>query len=144
MGTTLTMAPSAYAQTTTNPITTLIERIAQKFGLKQADVQTVFNQFHEERQKEMQTRMEERLSQFVKDGKLTEAQKQLVLAKHKELQNARQKNVSSRQLLTPDERRAQKGAQHQEMLDWAKQNNIDLQYLAGLMGLGHGQKGMWR
>src|SRR5690349_14401657 len=66
--------------------TTLVQKIAQKFGLKESDVQTVFDEVRSEKQTEMQARFEEKLTQAVKDGKITEAQKTAIIAKHKEMQ----------------------------------------------------------
>ncbi|MEK9143674.1 MAG: hypothetical protein AAB481_03535 [Patescibacteria group bacterium] len=57
-----------------------------KFGLSESDIQSVFDEARNERQTRMQTRFDDKLSQAVKDGKLTEVQKQAILAKQKELQ----------------------------------------------------------
>jgi hypothetical protein len=98
--------------------TSLVQKIAQKFNLNQSDVQAVFDQDHQDRHAQMAANYETQLSQYVTDGKITEAQKQLVLAKHKEMETNRETEM-------------------QIMQNWAKENNIDLQYL-----MPHGGKGM--
>lgn len=104
---------SVKAQTTNNPASSLVTLIANKFGLKQTDVQSVFDQHQADRQAEMESRYQAMLDQAVKDGKLTENQKGLVIQKRQELKS------------------------------WASQNNIDLKYLYGGFGHGReGMRGM--
>jgi hypothetical protein len=108
-----------FAQDTNSP-QTIVQKIADKFGLKTSDVQAVFDQNRTDRRAEMETKFEEQLTAAVKDGKLTEEQKQLILAKRKELQNSRQ-----------------------DFKNWATQNGIDIKYLMGGFGMrgGHGPGG---
>lgn len=58
----------------------------------------------------MEQKHEEHLNQLVKDGKLTAAQKQLIIAKHKAL-------------------KAEMEAKRTELEIWAKANNIPMEYL---------------
>jgi len=131
-----TPTPASNAASPTNPITSLVQKIAQKFGLKEADVQAVFNQNRQDHMNQMQTRYESMLDQAIKDGKLTEAQKQLLLAKHKELQSQKQDQTENWGTMTPEQRKEAMLKKHQEFQDWAKQNNIDVQYLFGFGGKG--------
>jgi len=122
---------------------TLIQRLVQKFSLKTADVQAVFDTVRNERQDEMQQKMTERLETLVKQGKITEAQKKLIVAKHAELQAQRDKEMESMKDLTPEERRSKMDAYRTELESWAKQNNIDLKYVIGFgKGNGYGM-GRW-
>lgn len=114
----------------------IVQKIAQKFGLKETDVQAVFDQNRQDRQKEHETAYEAKLSGYVKEGKITEAQKQLILAKHKELQTAHQQNMQNMQGKTPEEKKAamekwQKTMETEraELEAWAKANGIDPTYL---------------
>lgn len=135
-------AANANAQDLKGPYQSIIQKLVQKFGLKESDVQTVFNEARQERQSQMQAKFEERLNQLVKDGKITEAQKQAILAKHKELQEKKQQEVQSWQNMTPEQRRQAKEVQKQELESWAKQNGIDLKYFfGGRMGRFGGMKG---
>jgi hypothetical protein len=53
IGGTLVAIP-AWAQTSTSKRVSLVQKIAQRFGLKEADVQSVFDQDRTEHQAEMQ------------------------------------------------------------------------------------------
>lgn len=110
--------PKASAQTTTPK--TIIQRLAEKFGLKQAEVQTVFDQQRTERQTQMQARFEERLTQAVKDGQISEAQKTAILKKHQEMQTER-------------------NHERTEWQAWLKANGLENNEFA--MGFGFGGKG---
>lgn len=126
------------------PFSTLVQMIADKFNLNRNDVQAVFDQYRTDRQNAMQTRFEKMLNQLVQDGKITDAQKQLILNKWQELKANRQKDAANWKNMTPDQRKAARESQKQALSDWAKQNNIDLQYLyAGRMGHFGGMKGGW-
>jgi ATP-dependent protease ClpP protease subunit len=46
--------------------------------------------------------------------------------------------------MTPDQRKAAMDQQHQDLQNWAKQNNIPLQYLMGGRGMGMMGKGHWK
>jgi hypothetical protein len=128
-----------FAQTTqTDPHTSIIQRLVSKFGLKEDEVKAVFDAERTERQKEMQTRMTERLTQAVTDGKITEQQKQLIIAKQAELQKERETNRGTMQNLTNEQRKAKMEEHRTEIEAWAKENNIDTQYLFGGMKGGRG------
>ena len=147
VGTTLVGATQAFAQsndTSDNPRSSLVERIANKFGLQESEVQAVFDEARSQHQAEMQQRSEERLSQLVSDGKITEEQKQLIISKRDELRAEHQSEHESMQDLTPEERRAAMDEHRQELEDWASQNGIDPQYLMpqGPAGMGRGMHGM--
>jgi hypothetical protein len=124
--------------------TTLVQRLAQKLGVQQTQVQSVFDEVRNEKQAEMQKKLEERLTQAVKEGKITEAQKQLLLTKHKQMQDEREKNRETWQNMTPEQRRDAQQKARTELEAWAKANNISLEWL--MMGHGMGKMGrhMWK
>lgn len=121
MGSALAVVTAANAQTTNNR-NSLVTAIAQKFNLNQSDVQSVFDQNQKDRFAHMETMFESHLTQLVKDGKLTDAQKTLILNKRNELKTQKL-DLSN---LTPSERRAKLEAQRQSLEDWSKQNGIDI------------------
>src|SRR5688572_20882191 len=91
---------------------TLADKLSQRFKLNKTEVQQVFDQHRDERRAEREKRYEERLSQAVKDGELTEEQKSKLLAKHKELVTEMEKNHeemkskrSEAQSMSEDERK---------------------------------------
>ena len=126
--TALTVAGAILATSTQvsaqNSVSSLVQKIADKFGLKKEDVQAVFDQAKTDRMAQRQTMFEDELTQLVKDGKISENQKQLIINKRKELMTNRKTKRS-------------------ELQDWAKQNNIDLKYLMGLWKGPMGKRGGW-
>lgn len=128
---------AANAQSPGEEIQSLIQKIATKFGLKQADVQQVFDEHRTEMQTKRESNYEARLTQLVKEGKITDAQKQLIVAKHKELESKREANRNSMKNMTPEQRKTAMNAEKTEIETWAKQNNIDVKYLFG------GDMGRW-
>ena len=144
----------AYAQTSTelpkqDLMTSLIQQLSKRFGLKQDDVQEVFDQVRKDKQTQMEARFEAKLETYVKEGKINEAQKKIIISKHTELQSEMQKDWQSKQNLTPAQRKAEMEKKRQEIESWAKANGIDPQYLGmffkggHMKGMGMGMKG-WR
>lgn len=132
---------SVFAQTPTdtqNPMDSLVQKIATKFGLNQSDVQAVFDADREEHHAEMKANFEKQLSQYVTDGKITDAQRQLILQKRAELDAAHEAKKDSATNLTPEERKSQMDAERTSLEAWAKDNGIDMQYLMPQRGKGHG------
>ncbi len=127
----LVMASNASAESSSNQdhMASLVQKIADKFNLNKSDVQAVFDQERQEMQAEVQAKYEEKLTQLVKDGKITEQQKQLLLAKHKELESEMASNKDKFKDLTPAEIKSQMEAKRTELEAWAKANGIDLKYL---------------
>ncbi len=146
---------SALANSTTDG-NTLVDKIAKQFNLNKDDVQKVFDQDKTERKAEMEARYEDKLTQAVKDGKLTEEQKSKILAKHKELaakfEAKRAANKDKRDELKDkteaewqklmEERKAEMDKLKSELATWEKDNNIPSGYLMfGGGGMGHGGPG---
>lgn len=130
------------ATNTQNPMTSLAQRIAERFNLSQSDVQAVFDEVRKEKPAKMQANSEAQLSQLVTEGKITEAQKQLILQKRAELDAQRAANKESSKNLSQDERKAKMQAEKTALETWAKENGIDPQYLMPQKGRGHGRFGM--
>lgn len=132
----------ASAQETTNPESTIVEKIATKFNLNRDEVQKVFDEQKAEMHTQMQAKNEERLNQLVTDGKITEAQKTLILNKQKEIQAEREANKGSISDKTPEQRKTEMDAKKAEIEAWAKENGINPTYIfpgKGIMG-GHGPR----
>lgn len=137
----LTLGPvkQVVAQENTSWHQSLVNRMVQRFGLKEADVKAVFDAQRQEHQDQMTARMEEKLGQLVKDGKITEAQKNKILAKHRELQDKKINKPNNWFEMSREEKRSLMESQRLELEKWAKDNGIDSQYLFGLgPGMGKG------
>lgn len=68
--------------------TTLAQKLATRFNLNQDEVGQFFEEVHREKSEEMKVRFEERLSQAVAKGEITEAQKKLIMDKHSEMRTS--------------------------------------------------------
>lgn len=139
---------AASAQTATSPMTNFVDQLAQKLGLEKSKVQTAVDSIHKDRQAKMQQTLETKLSQAVKDGKITDAQKKAIIAKLQELQNKHQadrenfKNLTQDQLKAEMEKRKAEMTQERTNLEnWAKQNNLDLSVLKTYGVFGPGMRG---
>jgi len=126
----------------------LIQNLAQKFNLKQDDVQQVFDSTRSQQREQMQANFEDRLSQDVANGDLTESQKQLILQKHSEISADHPQGSSEWQALSPEERQSQAESKQADLEKWASDNGIDLKYFfqgsrgfedRGMMGRGMGK-----
>lgn len=109
----------------------IISTLAKRLGIAEDKLKSAFDLIRTERQKQMQKAFEKRLTQAVKDKKITEAQKNMILQKHAELQKLRDANREERQ------------QQRSEIEAWAEKNGIDPSYLFGGFGKGgmiHGWK----
>ena len=108
----------------TNPMhDSLITKIAQRFNLKETDVEAVFEAVRDEKREEMKVNREEKLTLAVKDGVITEAQKTTLLAKMEEHIGERREN-------------------REEMQNWFKSQGIDETKLREYMrpvGKGNGE-----
>lgn len=124
------------ATTTSND--NLATKIAQKFNLKPEDVQKVLDENRAAHEAEHQARLSTNLNQLVTDGKLTTAQKDLILAKQKELATQREADHTAMESKTQAERKALMDQKRTELEQWAKANNIPTEYLRYVMG-GHGR-----
>jgi Skp family chaperone for outer membrane proteins len=119
----------------------LVDRLVTRFGLKETEVQEVFNQMHQERQTEMQSKLEDKLNSLVSEGKLSAEAKQKIVEKHKELQ-AKQTKPDNWREMSREERQLYMQSNHTEMENWAKENGIDISLFEEI-GLGRGM-GMGR
>ena len=130
---------NAFAQTPTSgqsTVPSLAQEIATKFHLNLSDVQSVFKQHRQEVISQRESNYESYLQNLVNSGKITEEQKQLILNKQQQLESQMQSNKQKLKNMTPAERKIQFQATMQNLKTWAKQNNINLQYLRPF---GHGR-----
>lgn len=137
-----------FAQTSNDTTSSIVQKIADKFGLNKSDVQAVFDQEKSDREASMEAKFESQLDQDVKDGKLTDAQKQLIISKRKELESTRQTQMQSMQGKSQDEIKAAMEAnkatmesERKSLEDWATKNGIDIKYLMGGFGMRGGMGG---
>lgn len=140
LGTSAFALNASAATNGSSPGDSLASKIAAKFNLNKDDVKKVIDEQRAEnqadRQKDMLTRAEARLTQAVKDGKLTEAQKTKILDYIK----SQQSFMDSLKDMTEEERKTAMDQHRTEVQQWAKDNGIDEKYV--MMGGPGGHHGM--
>ena len=124
-----------YAEDELSQYPPIVQKLVERFGLNEEEVKAVFDEEREERQIENQTRFEDKLSEAVENGDLTEDQKQLILTKKAEVQE----KPGELEGLSLEERRTVMEKHKKEMESWAEENGIDLKYLFGGRGFGPGR-----
>lgn len=140
-------SPASSTATVVNPMTDLVNALATKFNLKASDVQQVFDEQHAQMEAQLQQKFVDRLAQAVKDGKLTQDQADKITAKLAELKTQRETNKETFANQTPEERRASMKEEMTALQQWAKDNNVPMEYLKFTMdfhgkGPGHFRHGM--
>lgn len=134
-------AATSTSDTDTNPMSSLVDKIATKFNLDKTQVQQVFDEQKTEMDAEREQKAKEDLAQLVTDGKLTQAQSDAITAKRAELDKTREANRDSMKDKTADERKTAMEAERTALEQWAKDNGIDTQYLKYVFGHGPGGHG---
>lgn len=138
-----TQAVNAATSDSSTGQTSIVDKIASKFGLNKDDVQKVFDEDRTAHEAERQAKQSEQLQKLVDAGTITADQKAKIEAKIAELQSKRESERDSFKNLTDDERKAKMDAAKTELDQWAKDNGIDLTKLQGVFmgGRGHGPGG---
>jgi tryptophanase len=116
-----------------NSVSFLAEAIATKFNLPVADVQSVIGDTMIANRAQMGKNRPGRvdvLARAVADGKLTQAQSDLIAAKREELKNS----VDTTKVLSVEERKELMKKHQAELKQWATNNNIPEQYVMGFGG----------
>lgn len=131
--TALHAAPTYAASNSTG----LIDRLVERFSLNRDEVQTVFNEHRASMTAQHEQAMKDQLAQAVTDGKITQAQADLITAKHSELKTF----MESLKDKTMEESREAMKTKMDELKQWAEDNDIPLQYLHVGMKGPHGKFG---
>jgi len=100
----------------------LIKNLAAKFNADPAEVEQVFEDTHDQM-------ISSRLDEAVADGEISAEQKTLILNKMDEVQ-AKIKEINNQEM-TATERRDALESLHDELRDWADENDIPLMFLMG-------------
>lgn len=100
----------------------IIKNLAAKFNADPAEVEQVFEDTHDQM-------ISSRLDKAVADGRITAEQKTLILNKMDEVQ-AKMDEINNQEM-TATERRDALESLHDELRDWADENDISLMFLMG-------------
>jgi len=120
------------------PFNKIATAIAAKFNLNAADVQAVIDSTMKAELAEMEKNRPDRLAQAVTDGKLTQAQADLIKTKLAEMKTAMESQKDTMKNMTQAEREAAMKTQMKTLKQWATDNNIPKEYV---MFLGRPDKG---
>ena len=139
----LTLSVPKIKAQTNDPMLGLVQTIAKKFNLDQTQVQNVVNQYRQQtkqgRSKDLTKSREDRLAQLVKDGKITETQRQAIVAELAALKT--KYNPDNLKNLTESERETQVKDEESEIRAWAQTQGIELKLIMPQAGMGfHGGK----
>lgn len=115
---------SAQSSTAANGSTSIVDKIAQKFNLKSADVQKVFDEDKAAHDAQRQADMKTKLDQAVKDGKITADQETKLIAKLAEMDKTRDANRTANQALTGTQRKAAMDKERTDFEAWLTANGI--------------------
>lgn len=143
------IAVPAFAATPTadttfrDPQQTLIQALVKRFNLNETDLISFFQEQRAQHETQDVARVTARLTAQVTAGKLTEAQKNAIVAKMAE---AKLKHEAARKL-TPEECRKLMEAYRTELEAWVTAQGLDRSYVPLIMGNqggrgGHGGPGM--
>jgi hypothetical protein len=119
-GVALYSTSNAKAAETAN--SSLIQTIAQKFGLSQDDVQKTVDDYRSSNRATRQADQDAKLNQAVTDGVISSDQKNLIISKRNEIRATQQNG-------------------RDEMQKWMSDNGIDHSKLQSYMGNGAGGRG---
>ncbi len=133
-------AQAVQAVTDTSPAQGLTQRIAERFGLQQSEVEAVFDEYREERHEDMNAQFTEKLSALVTAGKISEAQKAAIIAKHEELRTEH----AALQDMNREERQEHFKTERDELKAWAESQGIDWQTIMGELQPGRSARKMHR
>jgi hypothetical protein len=134
-----------------NHMASLIQAIANKFNLNATELEAVVDETMQANREQMQAEREEefanRLAKAVTDGKITQAQSDLITAKKAEMRSEMETERGTFSSLSKDEIKTKMEARRAEIESWAETNNIPLEYLMGMNkggeGKGRGHGGNW-
>lgn len=105
----------------------IISKLVERFGLNEDEVKSVFDEARQEHQAQMQVKFEEKLNQAVNDGKISQEQKNKILAKHEEMCQ----NKENWQSLSKEEKREKARELKEEIKNWAEAEGINLKDVLG-------------
>lgn len=122
--------PASAQDTTVYP--PIVLRLAERFNLNVEDVEDVFEEERAEHHAEILQSFEDRLTEAVANGKITEDQKQAILDKHEEMQ-AKMEELRS-QDLDREEMHEEMKAYHDELRAWAEEQGIEMPFMTFKFG----------
>lgn len=119
-----TVTPT-YAHEGDNYFQSFIERLSERFGLSQSDVESFISEERETRRQEREQEHQEHLNNLVETGVLTQDQKESLEAMHDQMHE----NREGWQELLRDDRMNLKHQHREQMRQWAENEGVDLELI---------------
>lgn len=119
----------------------LAQKIATKFNLNTAEVQAVIDKEHAAHEAQRAERVNERIQALVDNGTITKTQQAAIQAKLQAMQQARAADHDDWQSMTEQERHQEMERKRSNLEAWAKEHDLDLSTLRGILMGGHGHHG---
>ena len=126
--------------TSTDPVSSLVDKLASTFNLDRTKVQEVFDAQRTEMETKRAQKVSDRLDELVTAGTITSAQKSAIETKLAELKKEREANKDAVKDMSDEERKSKMDEKRSEMERWAKEQGLDLSKLKGVFG-GPGGRG---
>jgi len=111
----------------------IVQNLAERFGLNPDEVEEVFEDTRTQRHGTI-------LDEYVEDGTITEEQKNLIIEKMEE--NRKKLDAIHNEEMTTEERLEAMQNLHEELFDWAEENDIPEEVMMFGVGRRHRNKGM--
>lgn len=124
-----TSTVSAQQTTATETYPPIVQKLAQRFGLNEHEVQAVFDEAQAEHHQQMQKRIEDRLQQAVSDGTLTQEQFEAIKLKHQELHQQRTSALDDWRRKGHGERQRLMQTHREELKNWYEANGLTFDQL---------------
>lgn len=118
----------------TDPMSSLVDKIASTFNLDKTKVQEVFDEQRSEMETTREAERETKLQALVDNGTITAEQKTAIEAKLEAMKTERESNKDDFRNMTDEERKTAMDKKKTELEAWAKEQGIDLAKLKGIFG----------
>ena len=125
----------------TDPMSSLVDKIASTFNIDRTKVQEVFTADRTEREAAREKEQTARLQALVDNGTITATQKSAIEAKMTAMKTEREAEKEDWKTLTDEERKSKMDEKKTELESWAKEQGLDLTKLKGVLGGGPGGHG---
>lgn len=125
IGGSMIMAPAARAWDGDGQMKddTFAKDLAAKLGLSESKVQGALDTMRKTNQANLEKKMTEKLDKLVKDGKLTQAQKDALVKKHTEMK-AQRESIMADTTLNEQQRREKLRTLHESFRSWLSEQGL--------------------
>lgn len=106
----------------------LIQKLSERFGIDQNEIEEVMAEIREENCIQRQEWFQERLAAAAASGEITEEQRRLIAQKHEEIRQRWQERWDGNHDINPENRKQASQEKREELAEWAQENGIEVKY----------------